>query len=190
MNRFICISYILHFRCPQFYKHYILFNTWHSKNQSVMLFRMALLIFCIIIITFLFVWWSAEEAVTHKLNFENDKSMISNIFRFCHFQFYKKYFTFPCLSFVNFDILGYARSPPDLRGGEGTFVSFGPGWIFAGKGLKTQFPSIICIKNKQQGERLPVLRAAQNLQTYLFSKMIMHMSFGLPGSLQTTFERE
>ena len=43
-------------------------------------------------------------------------------------------------------------------------------------------------RNHNKGERLPVLRATQNWQTYLLRKIKLHMSFGLPGPLRTTFE--
>ena len=61
--------------------------------------------------------------------------------------------------------------------------------MFANEWLNMQFPSIIYIKIHSEGERLPVLRATQTWQTYIFRKIIFHMSFGLPRPLWTTFGR-
>ena len=49
--------------------------------------------------------------------------------------------------------------------------------------------SITVSKIQSKGKRVPALRATQNWQTYLFRKIVLHMSFGLPGPLQTAFEQ-
>ena len=61
-------------------------------------------------------------------------------------------------------------APQTWGGGGVRLPTLGLGGTFANKLLNIRFSSILCFKNTQTGECLPVLRATHCWQTYLFYK--------------------